>query len=101
MSMRDNNHMLTICEVLRCANDCLQGGITNEPDKAGLRDLLALAEHMAKRMAGKLRQYKDNFDADWWVEKKTHSPETFKRELETYQIGDPENARKVLEAWTI
>ena len=88
--MRDNNDRLTICEVLRMANDHLQGEGCTE-----VRDLLALAERMAKRMAEKLIEYNKKFDSEWW-EKNTQYEKTCKRELSTYLTGNADNAIAII-----
>ena len=63
MSMRDASLKRTICEVLREINDMHQG--TSDHDNI-VRFKLAEAEHMAKRMTAKLRDYNKEYDADWW-----------------------------------
>jgi hypothetical protein len=84
MSMRDQNtSRLTICEVIRCINDRLQGESYNDT-----RDMLALVEQMAKKMAKKLQEYNEKVDPNWWVE---HSgvKQNFDRMIDTYLVGDP------------
>lgn len=79
--MRDRNSRLTICEVLRQINDKVQGDGLED-----VRDLLATAEFMAKRIVAKLREYNEQFDAEWWVNNPEYK-ETCIRELKTYKIG--------------
>lgn len=83
MSMRDTNNMLTICEVLRQINDGLQG-----PEHTHERDLLAKAEHMAKRMASKLREYNEKFESEWWEANPDYKKECIRKES-TYLVGNP------------
>jgi len=91
MSMRDTNDKLTICEVLRQINDRVQGRAFDD-----VRDMLALAEQMAKRMALKLVEYNQNFDKEWWG-KNAKYLEKCEREMNMYLAGDPARARKLLE----
>jgi hypothetical protein len=91
MSMRNTNSKLTLCEVLRQINDRLQGVEFND-----IRDLLALAEEMAKRMARKLYENNKEFDKSWW-NKNPDQKEKFERELNTYLIGDANKAKILLE----
>jgi len=91
MTMRIDNERLTVCEVLRQINDRLQG-----EEHADIRDMLALAEQMAKKMSAKLREYVEDYDSDWWKENVLYN-EWKEREKETYCTGDPERARAMLE----
>ena len=87
MSMRDSNNRLTICEVLRQINDRLQ-----REDCSIERDMLALAEQMAKRMAAKLREQNEQFDTDWWKENVRYKETLIQRENEKYCTGDADRA---------
>lgn len=89
--MRDSNTSLTICEVLRCINDRLQG-----PEHANNRDLLALAETMAKRMSRKLLEYSKENNEEWWAENVEYE-NTVNRMLNTHLVGSPERGRQLLE----
>ena len=91
MGMRDSNTCLTICEVLRCINDRLQGS-----EYSDVRDMLALAEVMAKRMSGKLVEYSKESNEDWWAENVEYENH-INRMLQTHLVGDPERARHLLE----
>jgi hypothetical protein len=92
MSMRDVNFKrLTICEVLRSINDRLQGA-----GHMDVRDMLALAEQMAKKMSGKLVEYSKKHDAEWWEENPEYVDKV-NRELETYLAGDAERAKMILQ----
>jgi len=51
----------TICEVHREIYD-----IIYDQDNEELKDLLNEAYGLAKKMDAKLRQYKNNYDNDWW-----------------------------------
>lgn len=93
MSMRDiNNTRLSICEVLRCVNDRLQG-----PEHVDIRDMLALAEQMAKRMIKKLVEYNRAHERDWW-EKNPQYIGKINRELAPYLSGNAERARVLLQS---
>lgn len=91
MGMRDTNHKLTICEVLRMANDKVQG-----PEHSDVRDLLALAEHMAKRMSKRMAELNETMEKGWWEDNPAYK-ETMNRVTDTYLIGSPDRARQVLE----
>lgn len=90
MSMRDNNHRLTICEVLRCINDKLQGN-----EYSDIRDMLALAERMAKRIIIKLQEYNKKEDPQWWIENHT-ATENFNRSVDSYMSGNPDRGWELL-----
>lgn len=93
MSMRDiNNTRLTICEVLRCINDRLQG-----EKYVDERDMLALAEQMAKRMINKLVEYNQMHQKDFW-DKNPQYLEKINRSMEKYLAGDAERARMLLQS---
>jgi hypothetical protein len=89
MSMIFNNNKLTICEVLRQINDRLQ-----EKEYSEIRDMLALAEQMAKRIVIKLREYNEKDNPDKWMDKDIKN--SFDRSLKNYLSGDPNNALKIL-----
>ena len=55
----------TICEVHREIYDILYDDLHGEDRKKTL-DLLNEAYGMAKKMDAKLRQYKNNYDDNWW-----------------------------------
>jgi len=56
----------TICEVHREIHDLLLEGSINQKLTNELIDLLETAYRMGKKMDGKLRQYKHNYDDNWW-----------------------------------
>jgi len=56
----------TICEVHREIYDLLLDGKINQNLANELIDLLEIAYRMGKEMDGKLRQYKYNYDDNWW-----------------------------------
>jgi hypothetical protein len=60
---KTNSHKMlrTICEVHREIYDIVYD---NEDEK--LKDLVNEAYILAKKMDAKLRQYKNNYDDDWW-----------------------------------
>ena len=90
MSMRDSNNRLTICEVIRQINDRLQGDSFQD-----IRDMLALAESMGKKMAKKLQEYNEKIDPMFWIENDTARQE-FNREIEQYLVGDPDRGWRLL-----
>jgi hypothetical protein len=92
MSMRDHNHMLTICEVLRCINDRVQ---SNDPNSVMIRDMLALAERMGKSMMEKLHSYSELADPVWW-EKNPEYGKQLTRTVREYRIGDADAAARAL-----
>jgi hypothetical protein len=85
--MRNTNSQLTICEVLRQINDKLQSDEFKD-----IRDMLALAEKMAKRMSLKLYENNREFDKGWW-DKNLNYKNKCERELKTYLVGNAENAK--------
>lgn len=93
MSMRDSNTKLTICEVLRQANDRLQ---RLDVDVTDIMDCLALAEFMAKKMSAKLQQYNAEYDKEFWKDNAQYE-QGLRRKLEEYVVGDPERAMSILE----
>jgi hypothetical protein len=91
MSMRDtNSKKVTICEVLRQINDRLQGD-----QYAEIRDLLALSEHLAKRMSRKLLHYNRVEFKSFW-DKNEEYYQKINREIDTYLIGNPTRAMRML-----
>ena len=56
----------TICEVHREIYDIVYDSVENEEIKKDIVDKLEEAFLMAKKMNDKLRQYKFNYDEDWW-----------------------------------
>lgn len=82
------NEKLTICEVHR---QIYRKVIDSElsPDLANeIISLLEKAYGMGKKMDMKLRQYKNNYDEDWW-EKNRPITEIFKRKEEVeHGIGN-------------
>jgi hypothetical protein len=82
MSMRDVCANLTICEVLRQINDKVQ-----DDNQGDIRNLLATAEYMAKRMATKLKEYYDEYDKDWYSNNPIYNHEP-KRNAGGYKVGE-------------
>jgi SAM-dependent methyltransferase len=68
VSVKDKivNPERTICEVHREIYDLLLDGSINRKLTTELIDLLETAYRMGKKMDGKLRQYKHNYDDNWW-----------------------------------
>lgn len=95
MSMRDSNDRLTICEVLRCINDRLQTNHCIEVNH--IRDMLALAEQMAKKMAKKLQEYNKNQDPNWWVKNNTVKQNFDRAMNKNYVVGDPNHGSELLQ----
>jgi len=91
VGMRDANNRLTICEVLRHINDRVQG-----EEHSDVRDMLALAEQMAKRMSKKLLEYNHELDDSWWKENADFD-RTMIRMMKTHLVGDADRARAMLE----
>lgn len=60
----------TICEVHREMYDVMYKKLQNEPCYEELCDKLEEAYQMAKKMDAKLRQYKNNYDNDWWEQER-------------------------------
>jgi len=56
----------TICEVHREMYDVMYESLQDHPKYEELTSQLEEAYQMAKKMDAKLRQYKNNYDADWW-----------------------------------
>lgn len=56
----------TICEVHREIYD-----IIYDQNDEELKDLLNEAYVLAKKMDAKLRQYKNNYDNDWWEKERS------------------------------
>lgn len=93
MTMRDSNHKLTICEVIRCINDRLQNGTYINVNE--IRDMLSLTERMAKKIVGKLRDYNEQFDSGWWKDNAEYKKQ-FDREMQNYTTGDADKALQML-----
>lgn len=60
----------TICEVHREIWDILDQKITDEEIRKECFEKIEEAYLMAKKMDKKLRQYKFNYDDDWWEKQK-------------------------------
>ena len=60
----------TICEVHREIWDILDQKITDEEIRKECIEKIEEAYLMAKKMDKKLRQYKFNYDDDWWEKQK-------------------------------
>lgn len=58
---QSNKNLRTICEVHREIYDIIYDGNDEK-----LKDLINEAYGMAKKMDAKLRQYKYNYDDEWW-----------------------------------
>lgn len=56
----------TICEVHREIYDIMHDNFKSSQSFDELTHKLNEAYQMAKKMDAKLRQYKNNYDADWW-----------------------------------
>lgn len=89
MSMTSNNDKLTICEVLRQINDRLQGESFTD-----IRDMLALAEQMAKKIVSKLREYNEKEDPDKWLN--IDIRESFDRSMQNYLSGNADRGLELL-----
>jgi len=87
--MNFNNEKLTICEVLRQINDRLQGDSFSD-----IRDMLALAEQMAKQIVIRLREYNEKDDPEKWYN--SDVKESFDRSMKTYLSGNPIKAMMIL-----
>lgn len=92
-AMRLANEKLTLCEVIRTINDRFQG---KDEVSRETRNLLCLALFMAKRMARRLREYNEKWDADWVYENKAYRNALMRAE-ETYQVGSKAEALVTLE----
>ncbi len=60
----------TICEVHREIHDELYDNLQDHPSYEMLLAKLEEAYGMAKKMDAKLRQYKNNYDDNWWEKEK-------------------------------
>ena len=69
----------TICEVHREMYDVVES-LPDDKNKILLKEKIEDAFVMAKKMNHKLRQYKFNYDDDWW-EKEKQEAIASKREL--------------------
>jgi hypothetical protein len=85
MTMRGSSKHYTICEVLREINDLHQE--QTEHDKI-IRNKLALAEKMAKKMSYKLKEYNKNIYNDWWGKNRDYENDLNRRLSKNYCIGD-------------
>jgi len=85
MTMRGSSKHYTICEVLREINDLHQK--QTEHDKI-IRNKLALAEKMAKKMSYKLKEYNKNIYSDWWEKNRDYENDLNRRLSKNYCIGD-------------
>lgn len=75
----------TICEVHREIYTTLLQEFEESPSRQMLEKKLEEAYHMAKKMNSKLRQYKHNYDDDWWEqEQKEIAKEKYKLRQELY-----------------
>ena len=84
--LKSSTNLRTICEVLREINDLVQED--NSKD-AKIRKLVVEAFGMGKRMAKKLFEYNERFDADWWAKNPDYNKKV-KGELRrglNYKIG--------------
>ena len=61
----------TICEVLREVYDMLYDQKDTVKSYDEMIDKLQESYTYAKKMDAKLRQYKNNYDNDWWEKEKT------------------------------
>jgi len=88
MVMKHANKKRTICEVLRKANDLVQGDTHEEKQ---IRKLLAEAEIMAKKITTKLIEYKimagENGWIEWDEENREYLENMITRMKEGYKIG--------------
>ena len=64
------NGKRTICEVHREIWDIIDAEIQDKALTERLFEKLEESYFMAKKMDGKLRQYKFNYDNDWWEKEK-------------------------------
>ena len=65
-SLNQVNSKRTICEVHREMYDIIIDSLEPGPTKDNLESKIEEAFLMAKKMDGKLRQYKNNYDDGWW-----------------------------------
>ena len=56
----------TICDVHRDIYHRLKNDSLTEEDKDFIRERIEVAFKMGKSMDAKLRQYKNDYDNDWW-----------------------------------
>jgi len=96
VTMRDCNYKLTLCEVLRQINDVVQDDDVNSQN---IRDMLALAERMGKKMSAKLHEYNENYDAGFWRDNSKLREHVY-RTNHSYKIGSDERAGIALERLT-
>ena len=79
--MREAPNVRTICEVLRDINDQHQEKTDHDQR---VRDLLLVAERMAKRMANKLLEYNKEVFKDWWEKNPDHEKKLRARMSKSY-----------------
>jgi predicted nuclease with TOPRIM domain len=84
MTMRTASKFCTICEVLREINDLVQD---NTPNNIEIRERLALAESMAKKMQNKLLEYNKEKMSDWWKKNPDYEESLRKRMSKEYVIA--------------
>lgn len=65
-SIGERQHKETICDVHRDIYHRLKNNPLTEEDKDFIRERIETAFKMGKSMDAKLRQYKNNYDNDWW-----------------------------------
>jgi hypothetical protein len=87
------NEKLTLCETIRIINDHFQG---DDERSKEIRDLLCLCLYMAKRMARKLREYNEHWDADWLWANNIADKEALIRAEREYKFGSKEQALETL-----
>lgn len=94
MAMRDKNHKLTLCEIIRVINDLCQDD--SEKD-IKIRNLLVLAEHKGKKMSAKLVEYKFSEPDDWFKDNPDAGLANMRGE-QNYRVGDMDEALRYLNA---
>jgi len=87
--MRNSSSNYTVCEVLREINDEHQGD--TDHDKM-IRNKLALAEIMAKKMSRKLLEYNKDVYKGWWERNPDKAADLARRLEEKYCVGCPDDA---------
>jgi hypothetical protein len=75
----------TICEVHREIYDLVYDNMPDNKTRELLEEKIEEAFNMAKRMNAKLRQYKFNYDDDWW-EKESEEIRNEKHQLRSGRI---------------
>jgi hypothetical protein len=88
MSMQNVNDKLSICEVIRKANDLCQSDSNNDKE---IRRLLEIAEGMGKVMFARMLEMGKELDKDVWIEwendNKEYAELVKKRNSESYKWG--------------